>query len=449
MSFLTWLAVVGVLFLVMALSPMVLQRLPVSTSLIYLACGIVIGPLGFFWLEINPIGPSRWFERLTEITVIVSLFVGGLKLRLPLSDPAWRAAFILTGPVMLLTIVGVALFANLALGLPVAFSLLLGAVLAPTDPVLAGSVKVSHAADDDRLRYGLSGEAGLNDGAAFPFVVLSLMWMEHGSFGGWVGTWAVHRLLWAVPAGLALGYLLGRLGGRLAILIRMRHAGERAPNDLLALAMIALTYAAAEVIGAWGFMAVFAAGVGLRSAERRVVSAHPHPSHPRSGESSESSEEHPPAENMVQAIEQEGEMKHPAVAAGVVVNDVTVFGETLERLLEILVVGLVGIMVGAWWDWRAVPLALALVFVIRPISTLLLLTASPTSMSQRWMMGWFGIRGIGSLFYVSYALSHGVAGEAAKTALGLTISVVAISILLHGATGQLLLARYEATLREE
>ena len=448
MSFLEWLAVVGALFLVMALSPMVLRRLPISTSLIYLACGIVLGPLGFFWLEINPIGPSRWFERLTEITVIVSLFVGGLKLRLPLFDPAWRAAFMLSGPVMLLSIVGVALVANLALGLPMAFSLLLGAVLAPTDPVLAGSVKVSNAADHDRLRYGLSGEAGLNDGAAFPFVVFALLWMEHGSFGGWVGKWALERLLWAVPAGLVLGYVLGRLGGRLAILIRMRHAGERAPNDLLALAMIALTYAAAEMIDAWGFMAVFAAGVGLRSAARHVVSAHPHPSHSRQGPSCESCEEHPPAENMVAAIPEEEEMKHPAVAAGVVVNDVTVFGETLERLLEILVVGLVGIMVGAWWDWRAVPLAFALLFVIRPISALLLLTATPTSMPQRWMMGWFGIRGIGSLYYVSYALSHGVAGEAAKTALGLTISVVALSILLHGATGQLLLSRYETKLSE-
>ncbi len=447
MGFLEWLAVVGVLFLVMALSPMVLRRLPISTSLIYLACGLVIGPLGLFWLEINPIGPSLWFERLTEITVIVSLFVGGLKLRLPLRDPAWRAAFILSGPVMLLTIVGVALFANLALGLPIAFSLLMGAVLAPTDPVLAGSVKVGHAADDDRLRYGLSGEAGLNDGAAFPFVVLSLLWMEHGSLSGWVGTWALDRLLWAVPAGLALGYILGRLGGHLAILIRMRHVGERAPNDLLALAMIALTYTAAEAIHAWGFMAVFAAGVGLRSAERRVVSSHPHPSHSR--ESSDSDDEHPPAENMVPAIVEEEEMKHPAVAAGVVVNDVTVFGETLERLLEILVVGIVGIMVGAWWDWRAVPLAFALLFVIRPLSALLLLRASPTSMSQRWLMGWFGIRGIGSLYYVSYALSHGVAGEAAKTALGLTISVIAISIVLHGATGRLLLARYESTLRDE
>jgi len=446
MTFLGWVTVAGVLLLVMALSSTLLRRLPITTSLIYLACGFAVGPLGLGWLQIDLRRHAGWFERLAEIAVIVSLFVGGLKLRLPLRDPAWRAAFILAGPVMLVSIAGVALFANLALGLDGPLSLLLGALLAPTDPVLAGSVKVGNAADNDLLRYGLSGEAGLNDGAAFPFVVLSLLWMTHGAAGTWILEWGIERLLWAVPAGLLLGYVLGRAGGRLAIFIRSRQLDVDAPNDFLALALIALTYAATEAIHGWGFLAVFAAGVGVRRAEWKTVDAHPHPEHRRVGQAREDDAPHPPAEHLVAAVVEGDEMEQPAVAAGVVLHEVIAFGDTLERLLEILLVGLVGIMIGTYWDWRALLLAAVLFAVIRPLSARLLLTVTPTSNAQRWLMGWFGIRGIGSLYYLSYALNQGLADDGAATLIGLTISVVAISIVLHGATGQPLLARYEASL---
>ena len=209
--------------------------------------------------------------------MIISLFVGGLKLRLPLRDPAWVAAFHLAGSVMLATIVGVALFARLILGLDTATALLLGAVLAPTDPALASTVSVNDAADHDRMRYGLSGEAGLNDGLAFPFVVFALLWGDHGGAGSWIGGWVMHRLVWAIPAGLLLGYALGKGVGWLAIWLRSRQRDTAAPNDFLALALIALSYVVAQSIGAWGFLAVFAAGVGLRHAELKVVAETSHP----------------------------------------------------------------------------------------------------------------------------------------------------------------------------
>ncbi len=201
MSFLGWMALAGGLLLLMALSSAWLRNLPISTSAIYLALGLAIGPLGFDWLRIDLRDEVRWFERLAEVAVIVALFVGGLKLRLPLKDPAWIAAWRLGGPIMLATIVGVAACGVLLLQLPLATALLLGAVLAPTDPVLAGTVKVSSAADHDRMRYGLSGEAGLNDGMAFPFVVFGLLWFEHNGAGEWIAGWGLHRILWAIPAG--------------------------------------------------------------------------------------------------------------------------------------------------------------------------------------------------------------------------------------------------------
>ncbi|HEX6669777.1 MAG TPA: cation:proton antiporter, partial [Gemmatimonadales bacterium] len=277
MTFLGWVALSGAVLLLMALSSAFLRNLPISTSTIYLALGIVIGPVGFGWLRVDLREAVPWLERLTEIAVVVALFVGGLKLRLPLRHPAWKAAYVLAGPVMIASIVGVALCARLLLGVDTATALLLGAVLAPTDPVLAGTVKVNSAEDHDRVRYGLSGEAGLNDGMAFPFVILGLLWAASGGPGEWITGWAIERLLWAVPAGLLLGFVLGRGVGRLAIHLRSRQRDTGAPSDFLALALIALSYVGAEAIGAWGFLATFAAGAGLRHAELHVTLDTPHP----------------------------------------------------------------------------------------------------------------------------------------------------------------------------
>jgi sodium/hydrogen antiporter len=448
MSFLGWLALAGLLLLVMALAATLLRQLPISTSLIYLACGLAIGPAWLGWLRIDLVAQAGWFERLTEVAVIVSLFMGGLKLRLPLSDAAWRAAFVLAGPVMLASIVAVAVFARHPLGLPWHLALLLGAVLAPTDPVLAGSLKVNSAADRDRLRYGLSGEAGLNDGAAFPFVVFALLWGEHAGPGAWLGSWALERLLWAVPAGLVLGYLGGRAGGRAAIALRRRQRDLEAPNDFLALALIALTYTGAEAIHAWGFLAVFAAGVGMRRAEVEVAAAGADLDHAQA-RAPDGPEVHPPAEELVTSRIDDEAMRRPDVAAGVVLRDVITFGDTAERLLEVLLVVLVGVALGTHWDLRGALLGLVLFAVARPAAAWLLLARTPTSRLQRGLMGWFGIRGIGSLYYLSYALGHGVAGAQAHTAVALTISAVGLSILLHGSSAHPLLAGYEASLSRD
>lgn len=456
MSFLGWMAVVGGLLLLVALSSAYLRRLPVSTAVLYMLLGVAFGPLGLGLLRVDLREAAPWLERLTEIAVIVSLFVGGLKLRLHWRNPAWTAAYLLMGPVMLACILGVALVARFFLGLDTATALLLGALLAPTDPVLASTVSVSNAGDHDRMRYGLSGEAGLNDGMAFPFVILGLLWAEHGGAGDWIGGWALHRLAWAVPVALLLGHALGKGVGRLAVWLRSRHRDTSAPSDFLALALIALSYVGAEAAGAWGFLAVFAAGVGLRRAEIKVVKENPHPeaagSPPEAAPVAENAEDappHPPAEDLVSANVAAEALEEPAVAAGALVAETLSFGDTAERLLEILLVVLVGVSLAVHWDARAVPLALALMIVLRPLTALPLLAGAPISWAQRWLMGWFGIRGIGSLYYLSYALNHGITGRAAGDLASLTVTVVAVSILGHGITAQPLLAWYERVLARD
>jgi NhaP-type Na+/H+ or K+/H+ antiporter len=131
-----------------------------------------------------------------------------------------------------------------------------------------------------------------------------------------------------------------------------------------------------------------------------------------------------------------------------VVSEIISFGDTAERLLEVMMVVLIGICLAIYWDWRAVPLALALFFVIRPITTLLFLIKTPTGKVQRLMMGWFGIRGIGSLYYLSYALNHGLNDNISET-VGITLSVVALSILIHGISSQPILDFYERAISAE
>lgn len=436
-GFLAWLVVVGVCLLVLALVSRPVRRLPLSPSTIYLALGFTLGPqvLGWLHLQLDPV--KLWFERLAEVAVVVALFISGLKLRLPLGHQAWAAVFRLAGPVMLLSILGVALL-GYALGLSPPHALLLGAVLAPTDPVLASAVSVNDASDKDRLRYGLSGEAGLNDGMAFPFVVLALHWLGQPDLVPWLPHWALRYIVWAVPAGLGLGYLLGMWLGRLAIHIRTRQQDTEAPSDFVAMAIIALSYAGAELIGAWGFLAVFAAGLGLRHAELAVVAETPHP---RLGAQSPA-HSHPPAEELNVARVEEQDLAEPAVAAGVLVAETITFGGTAERMLEVVLVTIVGGALGTYWDPRALLIALVLFCVVRPLAVRLSLWGTPTTLAQRWLMGWFGIRGIGSLYYLAYALNHGLVGDASVEVARLTISLVAISILVHGISATPLLNHY-------
>lgn len=444
MSFLGWLGLAGILLLFIGLSSAYVRRLPITTSAIYLALGLAISQAGLNLVVVNFVEWKSWFEHLTEIAVILSLFVGGLKLRLPLDNPAWRAAFRLAGPVMLASIAGVAVFSHFAFGFAWPLAVLLGSILAPTDPVLAGAVSVSDSADDDRMRYGLSGEAGFNDGAAFPFVIFALMWAEYNGLGDWTGGWVLHRLIWAIPAGLLLGYFLGKGLGRLAIWLRSHHRETDAPNDFLALALVAIAYTGAEFIGAWGFLAAFAAGIGFRHAEVKTVTDNPAPEHEEKIKDADEDDAfaHPPAEELVGKNVGEEEMKHPSKAAGLVVSEIISFGNTAERLLEVMMVILVGICLASYWDWRAVPLAFALFFVIRPVASWIFLVKTPTGKVQRLMMGWFGLRGIGSLYYLSYALTHGL-NDRVDDAVGITLSLVAISILLHGISSQPILDYYE------
>ena len=441
MTFILWMAVLGAVLLTLALTSSYLRWMPVTTSAVCLLLGIAIGPLGADLLYLDIKDSARWMEHLTEVAVLFSLFVSGLKLRLPLRHRTWRIAFGMAGPVMLLTILGTCLVLHYLLQLSWGVSLLVGAMLAPTDPVLAGLVQVNNAQDYDPLRFGLSGEAGLNDGTAFPFVIFGLLFMQHGGFDGdWLGGWVLKNLLWAVPAGLLIGYGMGRGIGRVTLRMRITNADSTlSPNDYLTLALIALAYVTAEAVGGYGFLAVFAAGLGLRKAEVKSTG------------NSDTPAEHL-AQPVVGHLEVEPEralhgdvsqLQDTQIAAGVMMNDMLSFGSLVERSMEVFLVTLLGIVLVSHWDWRALAVAALLFGVIRPVSVFAMPWGSLLDRRQRGLMSWFGIRGIGSIYYLFYALNHGLIGTSSAVAVNLTLSVIALSIIVHGLSTQPMLGWYE------
>lgn len=441
MTFVLWLAVLGAVLLTLALTSSYLRWMPVTTSAVCLLLGVGIGPLGVDLLLLDIKDSARWMEHLTEVAVLFSLFVSGLKLRLPLRHRTWRIAFGMAGPVMLLSILGLCLALHFVFALSWGVSLLVGAILAPTDPVLAGLVQVNNAQDYDALRFGLSGEAGLNDGTAFPFVIFALLFMQHGGFdGNWLGGWVLKNLLWAVPAGLLIGYWMGRGIGRITLWMRITNADSTlSPNDYLTLALIALAYVTAEALGGYGFLSVFAAGLGLRQAEFKSTGNSQIPS------------EHlalPVVGHLEVAPDKalQGDTTQLAdtqIAAGVMMGDMLSFGGLVERSMEVFLVTLLGVVLASHWDWRAVWVGVLLFCVIRPLSVLAMPWGRLLDRQQRGLVGWFGIRGIGSIYYLFYALNHGLVGTSSAVAVNLTLSVIALSIVVHGLSTQPMLAWYE------
>lgn len=413
-----WYVIVGGVFVLMALSSSLLKRLPLSTSLLYLVVGVAIGPAGLGLLRLDPIGQADLLERLSEVAVLISLFTAGLKLRARLRDRIWRVPVRLAFGAMAITVALIAAAGVLGLGLSLGAAVLLGAILAPTDPVLASDVQVEHPTSRDRLRFGLTGEAGLNDGSAFPLVMLGLglLGLHELGQGGW--RWALVDVVYAVSAGPLVGWLLGTAVGKLVVYLRREHREAVGLDDFLALGLIALSYGVAHALHVYGFLAVFAAGLALRHVEL-----------------DENGRELPTVADGRVAANSEELATSRETAPTYMAQAVLGFNEQLERIGEVALAVALGVMLvpllpaippAALWF---VPL---LFFVIRPLSVALSLAGSDTDGIQRGLMGWFGIRGIGSVYYLAYAITHGVAGALAEQITALTVVTIAASIVVHG-----------------
>jgi NhaP-type Na+/H+ or K+/H+ antiporter len=432
-SFALWSVLIGLLLIVMALSGTVLSRLPLSTAMLYLAVGVAVSPLLLDWSRLQPLSHAGLLEHLTEAVVLVSLFTAGLKLSSGLGDRRWLLPLRLATASMVVTVLGITAVGWGLLGLPLGAAVLLGGVLAPTDPVLASDVQVREPTDRDELRFALTGEGGLNDGTAFPVVMLGLGLLGVHELGPFGWRWFAVDLLWAVAGGVALGAGLGLAIGRLVLYLRREHKEAVGLDDFLALGLIALSYGVAVLLHAYGFLAVFAAGVALRQlVQSQSPAAH---------ESRRAVEKAAAAADRSATDTVAVDPKHaPAYMAHAVLG----FNQQLERIGEVAVVVTIGCLLWAVrWEhavWWFVPL---LLLVIRPLAVAAGLWGAGVTRGRSRLIGWFGIRGIGSLYYLMYAATHGLPGPLAEQLVALTLSVVVASVVLHGISVTPLMALYE------
>jgi sodium/hydrogen antiporter len=424
-----WFTVVGLLLVGVALAISTIQRLPLTTALLYLGVGWLLGPEVVGLVAVDPLQDSALLEHLSEIVVIVSLFSVGLKLRVPIRDPRWRTAFVLAFGSMTLTVALVTLAGVYLLGLPVGGAVLLGAIMAPTDPVLASDVQVGDPFDRDPLRFSLTGEAGLNDGTAFPFVMLGLGLLGLHEIGeGWWRWWAVD-VLWAVTAGLGIGTLLGTAVGQLVLYLRRSRREAVGSDDFIAIGLIALSYGVALLCHAYGFLAVFAAGLALRGLEMRHSAGRAPEAVKRAAESSLTA----PDESAT----------HPEQAPAYMTEAVRHVTEQLERIGEIVIVLIVGTLLGpGTTSLRALGFSAVLLMIIRPVAVMAGLTGQRQSRLERGLLAWFGIRGIGSIYYLMFAIGHGLPDDLARQLITLVVTTVAASTVVHGASVTALMARY-------
>ena len=400
----------GVLLVATAMGAPWLRRLPVSTAMLYLAIGVAVGPLGLGWLDIDVVRDAAWLENLTEVAVLISLFITGLKIDSRVSRAKWRVALRLASLTMVLSIACFTLLGFYLLGMPWGLAMLLGAVLTPTDPVLASDIQVKSVEDEDGLRVALSGEAGLNDGTAFPFVMLGLgrMGLHELGAGGW--RWLAVDVLWAVALGVAVGWGvgwgIGQWVGRAATRLQAAQQGTAPLSEFIAVGAVAVSFGAAQWLGAYGFLAVFFAGLALR---RGLEKGHASP-----GTAAQS------------------------------VGSVLQFNGQLERVVEFVLVILLGAALAyVQLSWSVLAFAALALVVLRPALVELSVRGTDVNPRQRRLIGWFGIRGIGSMFYLSYALHYGVTGQAALDLTSAVLVVVATSVVLHGISVTPLMELYE------
>ena len=375
-----------------------------SASIIYLGLGaaaaVVIQLAGVDWID--PLTDEPLIERLTELAVIIALFGAGLKLDRPLNRESWGGVARLLVFAMPLTIGAVALFGTQVMGLSLGAAIVLGAILAPTDPVLAGDIGVGPPGDEDEHEpnFSITGEAGMNDGLALPFVFLGLFVADQGGTG-WLGEWVLADVVYAVGVAVAVGAAIGYGTGALAVRLRDRTLLAQAFDPWLAIPTVLVIYGVAEVAGAYGFIAAFVGGVAFRRYE------HGHEHNKRIHEGAESVEK---------------------------------FGELAVVLLLGSMLTIDGLGAPGLSGWLLIPV---LLLAIRPAAVAISMLRSGTPAAERAFVGWFGVRGVGSLYYMAIAVGAGVfAPDEIETMVWTVIACVGVSLVVHGVTAAPLARRW-------
>lgn len=395
----------GLLIALVAWLPLALRRLPLSLPIVCIGIGAAIFSLPAVTLRPLPLDFPDIAERFTEFVVIIALMGAGLKLDRPFSWRKWGVTWRLLGITMPLGILAITAMGGWLLGLSWVAALLLAASLAPTDPVLASDVQVGppKSGEEDEVRFGLTSEAGLNDGFAFPFVHLAIALGLSATTGEpWAKQWLLYNVLWEIAAGVIGGWLIGRLFGWLTFHVPADTKLSKTGDGLIAISATFVSYGVTELIHCYGFLAVFVTALTLRRSHR----------------------EHEFNRQM---------------------HDITEQVERLAMMVLLLLFG--GALVSGLMrplQWVDVAAAVAILLIIRPLGGMIALAGFKASTSEKMTLAFFGIRGVGSFYYLAYGLNHMelAGGERLWAIVGL---VALLSILLHGLTVTPVMRRLDRT----
>ncbi|OCQ88821.1 sodium:proton exchanger [Nostoc sp. MBR 210] len=408
---------IGLVLLVVTLASGWITRLPLSFALIYLLVGIFLGPygLGLIQLRRDDVFNAELLERLTEFVVIISVFSCGLKIIRPINLRVWGITSRLIGILMPISILSLAAVGKLFLGMNWGEAILLGAILAPTDPVLASEVQLTDTNDRDELRFGLTSEGGLNDALAFPFVYFGIYALKDHNWNNWFKQWIVIDIFWAIAAGIFMGILVPKIIVWFDQHIQKRRSADKLMEDFVGISIILLTYSLTEFVNGYGFLAVFVAGLVVQRSYNNP-------------------------EKPLAQLE---------------------FIEQLEKLLEVGTILLLGsiLLLKPMVDyaWQSLVVIIFLFLLIRPLGAWIsTISKHPLSSHRyhlhpgtRWLFGWFGIRGVGSLYYLAYAFGNGLKGEAAEQIAWITYTTIVASVIVHGISATPLMNWYEVHIAKQ
>ncbi|WP_051852302.1 cation:proton antiporter [Streptomyces aureocirculatus] len=399
----------GVGALLAAVLPRVVAGRPLSLPVVFLVSGTIVYALPLPLPAVDPVEQRLVTEHATEVCVIIALMGAGLALNRPVGRRLWASTWRLLGVTMLLTVLTMALVAWWLLDWPPAAALLLAAVLAPTDPVLASEIRVGEPTEDkhdeDEVRFALTSEAGLNDGLAFPLTYAAIGLAAAAGSGWsaeWIGPWAAKDVVLKCVIGVSCGLLIGKLLAWLFFRTRssvLRLSEHR--EGFVALAATFLAYGTTELAGGYGFLAVFTTACAVRAAERA------HGFH----------------------------------------NVLHDFVEQIERLLTATLLFLLGAFIAlgglAPLTWQGAVTALLLLLVVRPLAGWAGLLGGSLRGQERWVVASYGIRGIGSLYYLAYALGQQDFLVPERELWAVVTFTVLVSVVLHGVTAGPVVARLD------
>ncbi len=404
------LAAIGFSTLVMAWLPSISKKIKVSFPILLLVISFGLFYIGTPLQWPDPLWDDRTLMYFSEAIVIIALMGAGLKIGSVFSFTAWRRPLLLVFVTMPISMAAAYFLGIYFLALSVPSSLLLAAILAPTDPVLAAEVQLDEPTrekePEDKRRFTLTTEAGLNDGMAFPFTYLAVMVAQAG---GWAAlnfsNWFWDKLLLKVFIGVLLGLIIGRIIGYLLDRLHVV-TGIKTFDGFVSLSLTFMTYGLTEYLHGYGFLAVFFVGLTLRYYER--IS---------------------------------GDYKKK-------MHD---FIHEIERLLLTVWIILFGgaILNGilTLTDWRGLVFALAFVLIIRPLAGLIGLIGISDPMKTKLAVSFLGIRGIGSVFYLAWAFVQYDGFDNKFELYGITSYVILISIIIHGLTAPSIINYFQKSRR--